>query len=249
MKFLKNRFVAKFLLLATIFGITPFIADGQLEDKVWEVQSAIYDYRGVYDRLEESNDAAGNLVSIALDYPSLVTETEALRFAYGEMDECLSDDDLEDMYEANVELASAFHALYEKLSDLDLSVEDRRAVEYYINTFNGAQRTLEAAADDYNNQVREFRIRTMGQFPANIVVDMFDIDAPDYFASDDERSESANHRTMATIPDVPEVPDVPEIPDVPNAPDLDQTINDFVDGISDYVNQTVSDALDDAFEN
>ncbi len=247
MKFLKNRFVAKFLLLAAIFGITPFIADGQLEDKVWEVQSAIYDYRGVYDRLEESNDAAGNLVSIALDYPTLVTETEALRFAYGEMDECLDDDDLDDMYEANVELASAFHALYEKLSDVDLSDEDRRAVEAYINTFNGAQRTLKAAADDYNGQVRSFRGRTMGQFPANVIVDLFDIDAPEYFAADDAFSEAADQRAMTVIPDVPEAPKVPDVPDAPDAPDLDQTINDFVDGITDYVNHTVSDALDDAF--
>ena len=231
MKFLKNRFVAKFLLLATIFGITPFIADGQLEDKVWEVQSAIYDYRGVYDRLEESNDAAGNLVSIALDYPTLVTD----------------DDDLDDMYEANVELASAFHALYEKLSDVDLSDEDRRAVEAYINTFNGAQRTLKAAADDYNGQVRSFRGRTMGQFPANVIVDLFDIDAPEYFAADDAFSEAADQRAMTVIPDVPEAPKVPDVPDAPDAPDLDQTINDFVDGITDYVNHTVSDALDDAF--
>lgn len=248
MKFFKNRFVAKCLLFVAIFGLTPFVAQGQLVDKVDEVEATIYEYRGIYQRLEESCDAAGNLVSIALDYPALVTETEALRFAYGEMDACLSDDDLEDMYEANEELTTAFHALYQKLSDTDLSDEDRRAVESYINTFNGAQRTLDAAADDYNEQVQVFRSGTFSRFPARVIADRFDIDAPEYFAAGDSFSDASSHPLLPEPQDAPEVPDAPEAPELPDAPDLDQTIDDFVDGITDYVNQTVSDALDDAFE-
>lgn len=242
MNFFKNRFLATVLLLTVVFGVTPVVAQGQLEDKVSDIESTIYDWKGIWDRLDERTDAAGNLVSIALDYPSLVTETEALRFAHKEMEDALADD-LEDMYEANEELEPAFQALYQKLLEVDLSDEDRRAIESYQNTFNGAQRSLEAAAKDYNNRAREFNQATFRRFPAEMLASTFDIEPAEYFGPVDGDSMERPPR-----PEVPEVPEVLDLPEVPDAPDLDETINNFVDGITDYVNQTVHDALDDALE-
>lgn len=243
MNFFKNRFLATVLLLAVVFGVTPVVAQGQLEGKVSAIEEMLDDDRGVFDRLEERNDAAGNLVSIALDYPSLVTETENLRFLYGEMDDSLDDEKPEELYSLNEELEPAFQALYQKLLEVDLSDEDRRAIESYQNTFNGAQRMLEAAAKDYNIRAREFNQATFRRFPANMLASTFDIEPAEYFGSAESDSMERPLR-----PDVPEVPEVPDLPEVPDAPDLDETINNFVDGITDYVNQTVHDALDDAFD-
>lgn len=246
MNFFKNRFLATVLLLAVVFGVTPVVAQGQLEDKVSDIEYTMYDWKGIWDRLDERSDAAGNLVSIALDYPALVTEMEALRFAHKEMEDALADD-LDDMYEANQELDPAFQALYQKLLEADLSDEDRRAIESYQNTFNGAQRALESAAKDYNDRARTFNQATFHRFPADMLASTFDIEPAEYFGPVD--SDSIDRSSRPEVPEVPEAPKVPDPPEVPDAPDLDETINNFVSGITDYVNHTVSDALDDAFDN
>ena len=242
MNFFKNRLLATVLLLAVVFGLTPVVAQKQLESKVSEIEDTIYDWKGIWNRLNERNDAAGNLVSIALDYPELVSETETIRFAHKEMSDAIVDD-LEDMYEANEELEPAFQALYQKLLNIELSDEDRRAIESYQNTFNGAQRALESAANDYNDRARAFNQSTFHRFPADMFASTFDIEPAEYFGP--VSTDFVEGSARSEVPDVPEAPDPLEMPD---APDLDETIGNFVDGITDYVNQTVHDALDDALE-
>jgi len=246
MNFFKNRFVATCLLLAVLFGVTPVVAQGQLQDRAENVQEQFYDDKDIHKRLRSRGDAAGNLVSIAVGYPSLISETEALRFAHETFQDVIGDDDLEDIYDANAELELKFQTLYKLLVKEDLDETDQRAVESYANTFNGAQRMIESS--DYNEQVKAFHQKTLDRWPASMLAEIFDLDLPEYYAPDSDNIDSGHHTEHTSAANLLEPPEAPE------APDLDETldeVDDLLDTVFDGVGDTldsVGDLLDDVLD-
>lgn len=247
MNFFKNRLVATCLLLVVIFGVTPVIAQGQLEDKVEKVQQSIYENdKGVCFRLSARSNAAGNLVAIAAGYPDVVTEMEALRFAQQEMASALDSPDPEDLYNANAALEPAFQALYQKLAGQNLSDNDRKDIESYQTTFNGAQRMLVKAAKEYNEEVKKFRTMVYGQ---HMFAQWFGIDMPKYYSADGDDYDAAPEAPLTeTSLDIPEVPEVPEVPSLGNAMDgVGNVIDSVFDDVGDVMDG-VGDILDEVLD-
>lgn len=254
MNFFKNRLVATCLLLVAIFGLTPVIAQGQLQGKADKVQESIWENeKSLWFRLSARNNAAGNLVAIAVDYPNAGTEREALRFAQEEMASALAGKDPEDLYNANAALEPAFQALYQKLSSENLSDNDRKDVESYQTTFNGAQRMLEIAAKEYNEEVQKFRMMVYDQPPAHMLTEWFDIDMPEYYSADgddyDNAPEAPLMESFSQLPDVPDVPDAPELGSVRvDVSDIIDSVFDGVGDVMDGVMDGVGDILDEVLD-
>lgn len=183
MKFFNNRIVATCILIVGVVVSTFISAGNKLEDKVWDVESQFYwsssGSKAIQERLEDRCDAASNLVSIAYNYPNVMTETETLRFAHTELYDHLWSDDFSALYDANEDIEPAFQTLYRALSEEDLTETDLRAVESYATTFNGAQRMINES--DYNQTVDAFVEDTLDRFPASFFVRVLDIEEPQRF--------------------------------------------------------------------
>lgn len=239
MKFFNNRFVAVCILLVGMVISTFSGVESQLTEKVNACESQLYysdtGSKAIFQRLEDRCDAASNLVSIAYNYPNIVTETEELRFAQTEMyDGLYYGGDISAMFDANENLEPAFQALYQALIEEDLSEDDFRAVESYVTTFNGAQRMIDEDETDYNTSVQNFIHSTMNAFPARIFVDLLDIDEPEFFRSDRDNVDS-------TI----EIPLQGTAVDhgVSNEQELENVVEDFEEGLENYIERTIQDAF------
>jgi len=237
MKFLKNRLVAVILLAVVVCTSTVNSAKDDLEDKADDVVDEFYySYSGtksIYEYLEARTDAASGLTSIAERY-NLVAETETLKFSNGVMQDLIDhnyydNDAMEDFYHANEDLDSDFDVLYHKLIEEDLSDSDLKAVEAYHTTFLGAQKMINQS--DYNDKVRQFHNEVYSRFPAHLFMDLFDIDDPEFYASDGDHYP------------VPEAPT-----DQPGVTDLETAAENFGESLGTFISETVESSIEGALE-
>lgn len=186
MKLLKNRIFAACLLAVVVCFSTVNSIEDDLSDLSYEVTSSFYWNRSgasksIYERLESRSDAANGMTTIANNYPALAAANEKLKFAQGELAELLEyygANQMEDLYAANEDLEVAFQDLEQALREQTLLGDDQKQMEYYVTTFEGAQRMIEDS--DYNDLVTEYYGKTH-RFPISMLLDILDIEQPQYF--------------------------------------------------------------------
>ena len=121
------------------------------------------------------------MTTIANNYPALAAANEKLKFAQSEIAELLEyygANQMEDLFAANENLEVAFQDLEQALREQTLLGDDEKQMEYYVTTFEGAQRMIEDS--DYNDFVTEYYSKTH-RFPISMLLDIMDIEEPQYF--------------------------------------------------------------------
>ena len=191
-KILDSRKTAFIVLIAVILIFTPIgvvrslnsVADSVedmftdgvelSEDGSIATSGTTYTSASIQSLLDSEAKNALGLITVGAAYDAADDETAELRAA---REDLIGTSDISELGVAHTRLCSAADALYEKLSELELSSTDRvNADDYYENI---TQIAGSISINKYNDVVTEFYEVTLSRFPANLFASL--VSGPQYF--------------------------------------------------------------------
>ena len=140
-----------------------------------------YLHPAISDQLDDRQNAALGIITIASGYEELSAPTDGLRSARQQLLDA-EDGTLYDKYAANEKLEAAYEKLMTAMDGVSLSDDNAAAMESYSATMEAAQNLISTSG--YNLAVSEFNRDILGSFPVSILRYPAFVDAPEFFGAE-----------------------------------------------------------------
>lgn len=167
----KSNVIGGIVLAAALVLSVPLGVHTSLTELRDEAEWSYYgDKTGfaIWDGIENREDAASNLMTVARRYtsenPALTSLVGDLEYAVNYSQNCWDGD--ADQAEANQLMGQAAQALYEELKNTQLSETDQKYPDQLIAQMKSEQDKINRS--NYNEDAREFNAR-LEKFPVNLL--------------------------------------------------------------------------------
>lgn len=180
---LSDRRFAAGILALSVLVFTPIgarLSLGRAVDRTEEQFFTGVDGRGaIADFLDDVENAATGLLSVASGYEAAEEEAGALRVDRTFLNDAMEGEDISEYFSANELVTASFNALRDTLRSLPLSEQDAEDLRYYSDLFDNAQGAILHAG--YNEAAEAFIEDTYDRFPAKLLASLLGVEPPEKF--------------------------------------------------------------------
>ena len=173
--------LAVVVLISTPLGARASLrrASSNIEDGFYSgvyVEGGDYTSGSIDSYLSDASRASLGLVTVGANYSELTGAADRIRTA---RENLLDAESIGDKYTAYQALSDAFDVFADAALGIALTDSDRESLDMYSELFVQSRDAI--GRNPYNGSVQDFVSNVFQRFPADVIADLFSIDAPESF--------------------------------------------------------------------